>query len=127
MSSTEQADGAKGGTPRTSHSPRTAVSAGGGRTGPWTAYCLKKSAVRLREAVDATVAEGLGPGGTGAVGPTALPRAGHRVRGGEPEPFRRLGVHALYATCRAADRRGLTTRTAQSSRIARLADRVAGR
>ncbi|WP_324783496.1 FAD-dependent oxidoreductase [Streptomyces sp. H51] len=58
---------------------------------------------------------------------TGLPWVGHRVRKWEPEPFRWLGVHGMYATYRAADRRESTTQSPQSSRLARLADRVAGR
>ena len=57
---------------------------------------------------------------------THLPWTGHRVRRWEPEPLRWLGVHALYRLYRAADRRedaGL----GRTSRIARVADRVAGR
>ncbi|WP_439938409.1 NAD(P)/FAD-dependent oxidoreductase [Nocardia sp. N13] len=57
---------------------------------------------------------------------TALPWTGHRVRKWEPEPLRWLGVHALYRLYRAADRRedaGLD----RTSRVARVADRVAGR
>jgi glycine/D-amino acid oxidase-like deaminating enzyme len=45
----------------------------------------------------------------------------------EPEPLRWLGVQGLYATYRAADRRERTTRAAESSRLARIADQVAGR
>ena len=59
-------------------------------------------------------------------GLTALPWTGHRVRRWEPEPLRWLGVHALYRLYRAADRRedaGLD----HTSRVARVADRVAGR
>ena len=59
-------------------------------------------------------------------GLTRLPWTGHRVRRWEPEPLRWLGVHALYRLYRAADRRedaGL----ARTSRVARVADRVAGR
>lgn len=55
-----------------------------------------------------------------------LPWTGHRVRRWEPEPLRWAGVHALYRLYRAADRRedaGL----ARTSRIARVAHRVAGR
>ena len=55
-----------------------------------------------------------------------LPWTNHRVRRWEPEPLRWAGVHALYRLYRAADRRedaGL----ARTSRIARAADRVAGR
>jgi hypothetical protein len=57
---------------------------------------------------------------------TRLPWTGHRVRRWEPEPLRWAGVHALYRLYRAADRRedaGL----ARTSRIASLANRVAGR
>ena len=55
-----------------------------------------------------------------------LPWTGHRVRRWEPEPLRWLGVHTLYRLYRAADRRedaGL----GRTSRVARVADRVAGR
>ncbi|GAB3018986.1 FAD-dependent oxidoreductase [Nocardioides flavus (ex Wang et al. 2016)] len=57
---------------------------------------------------------------------TRLPWTGHRVRRWEPEPLRWAGVHALYGLYRAADRRedaGLS----RTSRIAVVADRVAGR
>lgn len=57
---------------------------------------------------------------------TGLPWTNHRVRRWEPEPLRWVGVHALYRLYRAADRRedaGL----ARTSRIARAANRVAGR
>ena len=57
---------------------------------------------------------------------TALPWTGHDVRRWEPEPLRWAGVHALYRLYRAADRRedaGL----GRTSRIARVANRVAGR
>jgi glycine/D-amino acid oxidase-like deaminating enzyme len=57
---------------------------------------------------------------------TRLPWTDHRVRRWEPEPLRWAGVHALYRLYRAADRRedaGL----ARTSRIARVANRVAGR
>ncbi|MET7443267.1 FAD-dependent oxidoreductase, partial [Streptomyces sp. NPDC005568] len=67
---------------------------------------------------------------SGQAGPTdltALPWVGHRVRKWEPEPFRFVGVHGMYATYRTADRRELATHAARSSRLARLADRVAGR
>ena len=55
-----------------------------------------------------------------------LPWTNHRVRRWEPEPLRWAGVHALYRLYRAADRRedaGLP----RTSRIARVANRVAGR
>ncbi|MFD7694821.1 NAD(P)/FAD-dependent oxidoreductase [Streptomyces sp. NPDC059805] len=58
---------------------------------------------------------------------TELPWTGHRVRKWEPEPLRWLGVHGLYAAYRAADRREGGTSSAESSRLARVADRVAGR
>jgi glycine/D-amino acid oxidase-like deaminating enzyme len=57
---------------------------------------------------------------------TRLPWTGHRVRRWEPEPLRWLGVHTLYRLYRAADRRedqGLR----RTSRVARAANRVAGR
>ncbi|GGM03515.1 FAD-dependent oxidoreductase [Streptomyces fumigatiscleroticus] len=58
---------------------------------------------------------------------TELPWAGHRVRRWEPEPLRWLGVRGLYAAYRAADRREAATHAAETSRIARAADRVTGR
>jgi glycine/D-amino acid oxidase-like deaminating enzyme len=58
---------------------------------------------------------------------TDLPWVGHRVRRWEPEPLRWLGVQGMYAVYREADRRERTTHSASSSRLARLADRVAGR
>jgi glycine/D-amino acid oxidase-like deaminating enzyme len=67
---------------------------------------------------------------SGQAGPTdltALPWVDHKVRKWEPEPFRWLGVQGMYATYRAADRRELTGHSAESSRLARFADRVAGR
>lgn len=59
-------------------------------------------------------------------GLTRLPWTNHRVRRWEPEPLRWVGVHTLYRLYRAADRRedgGL----GRTSRIARAANRVAGR
>lgn len=67
---------------------------------------------------------------SGQAGPTdltALPWVGHKVRKWEPEPFRWLGVQGMYATYRTADRRELTTHSSESSRLAQVADRVAGR
>ncbi|MFI5471145.1 NAD(P)/FAD-dependent oxidoreductase [Streptomyces cacaoi] len=58
---------------------------------------------------------------------TDLPWVGHKVRRWEPEPLRWLGVQGMYATYRAADRRETERHSAGSSRLARLADRVAGR
>ncbi|NEB81829.1 FAD-dependent oxidoreductase [Streptomyces sp. SID14478] len=66
-------------------------------------------------------------GQSGPTDLTALPWVNHKVRKWEPEPFRWLGVHGMYATYNAADRRELTTPTAQSSRLAQAADKLAGR
>ncbi|MHB9759716.1 NAD(P)/FAD-dependent oxidoreductase [Streptomyces sp. BYX5S] len=66
-------------------------------------------------------------GQSGPTDLTALPWANHKVRKWEPEPLRWLGVHGMYATYHAADRRELTTHTATSSRLAQWADRLAGR
>ncbi|MER6091390.1 NAD(P)/FAD-dependent oxidoreductase [Streptomyces bluensis] len=66
-------------------------------------------------------------GQAGATDLTSLPWVGHRVRKWEPEPFRWLGVHGLYAAYRTADQRELALSGAESSRLARLADRVTGR
>jgi glycine/D-amino acid oxidase-like deaminating enzyme len=57
---------------------------------------------------------------------TALPWVGRKVRQWEPEPFRWLGVHAMYATYRAADRQERGGR-ASTSPLARVADRISGR
>lgn len=46
---------------------------------------------------------------------------------GRWEPLRWLGVHGLYATYRAADRRERLTSSVEASKLARIADRVAGR
>lgn len=58
---------------------------------------------------------------------TDLPWVGHKVRKWEPEPLRWLGVQGMYATYRAADRRERATYSAESSKLAQFADRVAGR
>ncbi|GGX63686.1 NAD(P)/FAD-dependent oxidoreductase [Streptomyces minutiscleroticus] len=58
---------------------------------------------------------------------TALPWVNHRTRRWEPEPLRWLGVQGLYAAYRAADRRERAAGGAGSSRVARVADRIAGR
>ncbi|MEU3523626.1 FAD-dependent oxidoreductase [Streptomyces sp. NPDC038707] len=63
----------------------------------------------------------------GRTGLTELPWVGHRVRKWEPEPLRWLGVQGMYATYRAADRREHRHPDTRTSRLARLADRVAGR
>ncbi|MEU3030314.1 NAD(P)/FAD-dependent oxidoreductase [Streptomyces incarnatus] len=58
---------------------------------------------------------------------TELPWVGHKVRKWEPEPLRWLGVHGMYATYRTADRRERRHPATESSRLAKVADRVAGR
>jgi glycine/D-amino acid oxidase-like deaminating enzyme len=58
---------------------------------------------------------------------TELPWVGHRVRRWEPEPFRWIGVHGLYAVYRGADRREQAGRSTRTDRAARLADRISGR
>ncbi|MFG2294083.1 NAD(P)/FAD-dependent oxidoreductase [Streptomyces sp. NPDC048603] len=58
---------------------------------------------------------------------TTLPWVNHRVRRWEPEPLRWLGVHALYAAYREADRRETTHQTAATAPLARIADRISGR
>lgn len=57
---------------------------------------------------------------------TRLPWVGRRVRKWEPEPLRWLGVQAMYAAYRAADRQEMSGR-ATTSPIASAADRVSGR
>ncbi|KUN87598.1 FAD-dependent oxidoreductase [Streptomyces bungoensis] len=67
---------------------------------------------------------------SGQAGPTeltGLPWVNHEVRKWEPEPLRWLGVQGMYATYRAADRRERLHPSTESSRLARVADRVAGR
>jgi glycine/D-amino acid oxidase-like deaminating enzyme len=54
-----------------------------------------------------------------------LPWVGHRARDWEPEPLRWLGIHGVYALYRRADRD--EERTGRASRVATLADKVAGR
>ncbi|MFE7778614.1 NAD(P)/FAD-dependent oxidoreductase [Streptomyces sp. NPDC057445] len=66
-------------------------------------------------------------GQSGPTDLTALPWVNHKVRKWEPEPFRWLGVHTLYAAYRAADRRELAARSAETDRIATLADKISGR
>jgi glycine/D-amino acid oxidase-like deaminating enzyme len=69
----------------------------------------------------------LDSGQAGATPLTELPWVGHKVRKWEPEPLRWLGVRGMYATYRTADRREQTNHSTRSSRLARAADRVAGR
>lgn len=63
----------------------------------------------------------------GATELTGLPWVGHEVRKWEPEPLRWLGVQAMYAAYRGADRRESTAHSTETDRVARLADRVSGR
>ncbi|KOU17187.1 FAD-dependent oxidoreductase [Streptomyces sp. WM6372] len=58
---------------------------------------------------------------------TTLPWVNHRVRRWEPEPFRWLGVQALYAAYREADRHESATHTPTTTPLARLANRISGR
>ncbi|MFJ3636945.1 NAD(P)/FAD-dependent oxidoreductase [Streptomyces sp. NPDC090112] len=58
---------------------------------------------------------------------TTLPWVGHRVRRWEPEPLRWLGVHALYAAYRTADRHESTSHRPTTTPLAHLADRISGR
>ncbi|EST27890.1 NAD(P)/FAD-dependent oxidoreductase [Streptomyces roseochromogenus] len=58
---------------------------------------------------------------------TDLPWVNHKVRKWEPEPFRWLGVHGMYATYRTADQRERLRPRTETSRLAKVADRVAGR
>ncbi|MFJ3650702.1 NAD(P)/FAD-dependent oxidoreductase [Streptomyces murinus] len=58
---------------------------------------------------------------------TELPWVGHKVRKWEPEPFRWLGVHGMYATYHTADQRERLHPATESSRLAKAADRVSGR
>jgi glycine/D-amino acid oxidase-like deaminating enzyme len=58
---------------------------------------------------------------------TRLPWVDHHSRSWEPEPFRWLGVHAIYALYRAADKAESAPDGPTSSRWARLADRISGR
>ncbi|MFF9350823.1 NAD(P)/FAD-dependent oxidoreductase [Streptomyces sp. NPDC014734] len=67
---------------------------------------------------------------SGQSGPTeltTLPWVNHKVRKWEPEPFRWLGVHSMYAAYRGADRRELTSSRPGTDPVAKAADRLAGR
>jgi glycine/D-amino acid oxidase-like deaminating enzyme len=57
---------------------------------------------------------------------TALPWVGRQVRQWEPEPLRWIGVQAIYALFRSADRRE-NTGLPRTSAFARLAELVSGR
>jgi glycine/D-amino acid oxidase-like deaminating enzyme len=56
-----------------------------------------------------------------------MPWVGRRVRQWEPEPLRWLGVQAMYALYRAADRRETRDDRPRTSRIARVANAITGR
>ena len=56
---------------------------------------------------------------------THLPWVDRRIRTWEPEPLRWLGVRAMYALYRTADRREATLPT--TSRLAQLGNRLTGR
>ncbi|MFE2499382.1 NAD(P)/FAD-dependent oxidoreductase [Streptomyces scopuliridis] len=66
-------------------------------------------------------------GQSGPTDLTTLPWVNHKVRKWEPEPFRWLGVHGMYAAYRTADRKESTSSAPESHPIARVADRVSGR
>ncbi|AYG81450.1 Gamma-glutamylputrescine oxidoreductase [Streptomyces hundungensis] len=66
-------------------------------------------------------------GQSGPTDLTALPWVDHKVRAWEPEPLRWLGVRGMYAAYRAADLRELRSPRVATDRVARVADRVAGR
>lgn len=51
----------------------------------------------------------------------------HKVRRWEPEPLRWLGVHALYAAYRTADRREAASSSLATDPLAKAADRISGR
>jgi glycine/D-amino acid oxidase-like deaminating enzyme len=56
-----------------------------------------------------------------------LPWVARRVRPWEPEPLRWLGVHAMYALYRAADRRENRGDFAHTSKLAKVANTITGR
>ncbi|MDT5152927.1 MAG: hypothetical protein QOI01_4660 [Mycobacterium sp.] len=58
---------------------------------------------------------------------TRLPWVGRRVRKWEPEPLRWLGVQAMYALYRTADRREAARGLSTTSGLARLANKITGR
>lgn len=58
---------------------------------------------------------------------TRLPWVGRHVRRWEPEPLRWLGVQAMYALYRTADRRETEKNLASTSRIAHFANMITGR
>jgi len=58
---------------------------------------------------------------------TRLPWVGRRVRTWEPEPIRWLGVQAMYAMYRRADRDEYRSESSKTSPIARFANAISGR
>ena len=58
---------------------------------------------------------------------TTLPHVGWQGPRWEPEPLRWIGVQALYAAYRTADRRETRRRSARTSALASVADRISGR
>lgn len=58
---------------------------------------------------------------------TGLPWVHRKVRKWEPEPIRWLGVQAMYALYRAADRREFERDLPRTSRLARVANMITGR
>lgn len=58
---------------------------------------------------------------------TRLPWVGRRMRRWEPEPLRWLGVHAMYALYRRADRREAERELPTTSALARMANVITGR
>jgi glycine/D-amino acid oxidase-like deaminating enzyme len=58
---------------------------------------------------------------------TKLPWVNRSSRKWEPEPLRWLGVHGMYQLYHMADRREARCNTAQTSRLARIANYVSGR
>jgi hypothetical protein len=58
---------------------------------------------------------------------TSLPWVGHVGRRWEPEPLRWLGVQAMYAAYRLADRREEATGLPRAAFAGRIADRLSGR
>ncbi|MGW4032771.1 NAD(P)/FAD-dependent oxidoreductase [Streptomyces sp. NPDC004838] len=66
-------------------------------------------------------------GQAGSTDLTALPWVDHKVRKWEPEPMRWVGVQAMYAAYRGADRRESAGISTGTDRVAKLADRISGR
>lgn len=58
---------------------------------------------------------------------TDLPWVNRKVRRWEPEPFRWLGIHAMYQLYHMADHREASQGGTQTSMLARLANKITGR